>query len=70
VFKEKFLKNIGQKYVRFNMVFHPYFMANLKPGVEDEKKYVMASLYTSSKMAYGLKKSKFNPIMINSSDLY
>jgi len=45
-------------------------MANLKPGVEDEKKYVMASLYTSSKMAYGLKKSKFNPIMINSSDLY
>lgn len=70
MFKQKFFQNTGQKLVRFNMVFHPYFMHHLKPGVGEEKMWVMASLYTDDSLAYGLKKSKFNPIMINSSDIF
>jgi hypothetical protein len=70
MFKQKFFQNTAQKLVRFNMVFHPYFMHHLKPGVGEEKMWVMASLYTDDKFAYGLKKSKFSPIMINANDLF
>jgi hypothetical protein len=37
VFREKYFKNMKQRYVRFNMVFHPYLMSYLKPGVDEEK---------------------------------
>lgn len=35
-----------------------------------KNKWVMASLYTKDNMRYGLKKSTFNPIKINSTDLF
>ncbi|CAI2361775.1 unnamed protein product [Moneuplotes crassus] len=70
MFRERFVNNYSQKYARFNLVFHPYFMDYLKPGVHEDKKYIMASIYTNDEMVYGLKKSNFFPIQINSEDLY
>lgn len=70
IFKQKFFNNMGQKYARFNMVFHPYFMDYLKPGAYEEKKWIVASLYTKDDLEYGLKRSNFNPITINSVDLF
>mmetsp|Transcript_20737 Transcript_20737/g.18382 ORF Transcript_20737/g.18382 Transcript_20737/m.18382 type:complete len:467 (+) Transcript_20737:167-1567(+) len=61
---------MSQTMVRFNMVFHPFFMDYLKPGVKEEQFWIMASLYTKDGFEYGLKKSKFNPIQINSTDLF
>jgi len=52
------------------MVFHPYFMDYLKPGAYEEKKWIVASLYTKDDLEYGLKRSNFNPITINSVDLF
>jgi len=70
VFKQKHWRHMLQKWVRFNMVFHPFFMSYLKPGVEEEKKWIMASLYTDDAMMYGLKRSNSSPIMINSDNLF
>ena len=70
MFREKYVKNMKQRFVRFNMVYHPYLMSYLKPGIDEEKKWVMASLYTRDNMHYGLKRSTFNPIKINSTDIF
>ncbi|CAI2387053.1 unnamed protein product [Moneuplotes crassus] len=70
MFRERYIYDHCEKYARFNMVFHPHFMDYLKPGVEDEKKYVMASLYTDDDIDYGLKRSECSPIMINSENLF
>lgn len=69
-FKQKFLKNMGQKWVRFNLVFHPYLMDNLKLGAYEEKKWVMASIYTDDIFYWGLKRSKYNGISINAEDIF
>lgn len=52
------------------MVYHPYFMDYLEKGVNEEKKWIMASLYTEDSMKYGIKSSNLMPIMINSDNLY
>lgn len=70
MFKQRFFQNLGQKWVRFNMVYHPYLMDYLKEGIMQESKWVMASLYTDDHLAFGLSKSKFNGIKINSEDLF
>ena len=70
MFKEKHWNNFGQRWVRFNMVYHPFFMDYLKPDIDEEKKYIMASIYTEDAMMYGIKRSNSGAIMINSDNLF
>ena len=68
--KQKHWNNMNQKWVRFNMVYHPFFMSDLEPGIEEEKKFIMASIYTEDSLMYGIKRSNSSPIPINSEDLF
>ena len=70
MFKEKHWNNFSQRWVRFNMVYHPFFMDYLKPDINEEKKYIMASIYTEDAMMYGIKRSNSGAIMINSDNLF
>ena len=69
-FRKKFLSNMNHRWVRFNLVFHSYFMDYLQPGLNEEKKYIMASIYTKDIFMIGLRKCKSQPIMINSTNLF
>ena len=54
------------------MVFHPFFLSDFKirGGVTETQSWIMASIYTKDNFEFGLKKSKFNPITINSQNIF
>ena len=68
-YKYDFLDN-GNVWTRFNIAFHPYLMKNMKEYTHEEKKYIMASIYTEDDLAFGIRESDSDKIMINSTNLY
>mmetsp|Transcript_28751 Transcript_28751/g.32871 ORF Transcript_28751/g.32871 Transcript_28751/m.32871 type:complete len:113 (+) Transcript_28751:187-525(+) len=69
-FRKRHLNNMNHRWVRFNMVYHPYFMPHLNVGMNEEKKWIMASIFTADNMMLGIRKCKSQPIMINSTNLF